>query len=404
MRHALVLLAASARADEPGCGCASSRASLAARDPNAGAWAADPDAGSGSCAAAPGARAAAAADADAPAPPPRVVRLPLGTSMLGTAKGHFPEDAEEPARAWTLAAPLWADAFEVSNARFGAFVAATGYVSEAHAFGWSFVHEDAIDEATKAGISQSVQGAEWWLPVPNASWRHPRGPLQGDALAPALRHHAAVHISKRDGDAFCAWAGGRLPTEDEWEYAARGGANGGAGGGATPKFPWGDTFYARAAPGAEPAHRANIWQGAFPHNNTAGDGFVWTAPVDALGPQNAWGLYNVIGNAWEWTSSRWCPEGQGGAGKGKGRRQPQRALPPDCARRSAQARAREAEDAGEVDYVKKGGSFMCHKSFCYRYRLAARHHNTANSGAQNLGLRCFYTALPPWAEEHVPAP
>jgi len=302
------------------------------------------------------------------------------------------------------------DSFEVSNARFSEFLEATGYVDEATSFGWSFVHEDAVDELTKSSITQSVKGAEWWIPVPNASWRFPRGLLGGDVLKQqeyGLLHHPAVHVSKRDGDAFCAWAGGRLPTEAEWEYAARGPSAVVAVNSSEPptpsKFPWGETFYEKD--GATVKHRANIWQGVFPHNNTAGDGFTWTSPVNSFGPQNGWGLYNIIGNAWEWTSDRWCPKEAGGGGKKKGGKQGKkksgRSTPPECRQKSPAQEAKEAADPGEIEFVKKGGSFMCHKSFCYRYRIAARHHNSANSGAQNLGLRCFYDQAPSWAVEVV---
>lgn len=351
-------------------------------------------------------------------PPPTVIRLPPGKAKVGTNTPHFKEDAEGPMRTFTLRAPLWVDAYEVSNARFAAFLAATGYTDEATGFGWSFVHEDAVDEATKEGITQSVKGAEWWIPVPNATWRTPRGLGGGDVMATGLQHHPAVHVSKRDGDAFCAWAGGRLPTEAEWEYAARGPPSPTLS--PSSKFPWGDTFYekqqqsgasgdASAAASATTRHRANIWQGTFPHNNSGVDGYMWTSPVDAFGPQNAWGLFNVIGNAWEWTSDRWCPEeGEGGGrggkkGGGGSSSKRRRDTPPECARRGPMDLAKEKADPGEVDYVKKGGSFMCHKSFCFRYRIAARHHNTANSGAQNLGVRCFYDSLPTWAQEEVAA-
>jgi sulfatase modifying factor 1 len=333
------------------------------------------------------AQASCPAAASPPEPEPVVlhaplVRLPLGSLQLGTEDVFFPEDAEGPPYPFTLSTLLYMDPFEVSNARFAAFAATTGYLSEAEVYGWSFVHEDAIHETTKADITQSAAGAEWWLPVPNASWRWPRGLLQPGALSPSLRTHPAVHISQTDGQAFCKWAGGRLPTEEEWEYAARGGSS-------SSRFPWGPTFYTKTSAGRT-VHRANIWQGVFPRNNTARDGWEWTAPVDAFGAQNALGLYNMLGNAWEWTSSRWCPP------KGSS---PRTRHPPECARRTPQAEAKERAEPGEVEFVKRGGSFMCHKSACYRYRVSARHHNTANSGAQNLGFRCVYDALPHWATE-----
>lgn len=376
------------------CGCGSTSRRALGGGPGGGgdsgscpAGAAAGDA-AGTCALGGGAAAAAPAASrmsadDAPAPPFRVIRVPPGRTTAGTVKvkHSYVEDVESPPVPWAFEAPFWVDAFEVSNARFARFVGATGYVSEAQAFGWSFVHENATHPDTLAGITQSVKGSEWWVPVPNASWRFPRGLLHGDALATGLAHHPAVHVSKTDADAFCTWAGGRLPSEAEWEYAAHG------GGSATHSFPWGsesggDKLYAKDAAGAT-VHRANIWQGKFPYDNEALDGAAWTARVDAYGPQNGWGLYNVVGNAWEWTADEWCPP-PGGVSLSS-----RRPLPPDCKRRPPQN-----GDPGEVEFVKKGGSFMCHKSFCYRYRVHARHHNTANSGAQNLGLRCVYDALP----------
>ena len=364
-----VLILAAAHASASECGCASSRAGVTPF----GAAAAE-----GSCTApAPssGARAATASESRVPL---RVIRLPLGRARLGTDKPHFPEDAESPEREWSLTRALWADAFEVSNARFAAFVEETGFKSEAHEFGWSFVHELAVPESVRDGISTMVKGAEWWLPVPNASWRFPEG-LAGEDALNSRADHPAVHVSKRDGDAFCKWAAGRLPKESEWEYAARAGRRG-------ELYPWGNQLTTNKT------WRANTWQGTFPKNNSGADGYLWTSPVDALGPQNAWGFYNMIGNAWEWTSDRWCPP--------PGSR---RTAPPDCKRRMPADIAKEAADPGEINFVKKGGSFMCHKSYCYRYRSAARHFNSANSGALNLGFRCFYDALPAWAEEHVPA-
>lgn len=379
------------------CGCKKSRSSLNSVDFNALASSPSTTTDGDSCTAPP--LPPSTPSTTTTSPPPRVIRLPPGTSIIGTNTPHFKEDAEGPVRSWTLKKPLWADAFEVSNARFSTFTNETMYVSEAHSYGWSFVHELAIPVDARATISQAVQDADWWLPVMNASWQYPEG-LQGggtNVMLDGREHHPAVHVSKRDGDAFCKWAGGRLPRESEWEYAAR------AGGPDSDLFPWGNDFIqggrrrrrgggaTTTPPNPSPrVFRANTWQGTFPRNNSVADGYAWTSPVDSFGEQNVWGFYNIIGNAWEWTSDEWCPKSKS----------PRHVTPPDCLRRDPSRLL----DAGEVDFIKKGGSFMCHKSSCYRYRIAARHYNSANSGAQNLGFRCFYDKLPDWAVEHVPVP
>ncbi|KAA0148191.1 hypothetical protein FNF29_06850 [Cafeteria roenbergensis] len=284
--------------------------------------------------------------------------VPGGRFGLGTDHIEFPLDAEGPARPVTVK-PFVLDKYEVSIDRFAEFVNATGYITEAERFGWSFVHEKALDEAVLQTITQAVQSVPWWLPVDNASWSHPEGAASD---ASGRGSHPAVHLSHADADAFCAWAmpGGRLPTEVEWERAARGGKEG-------RMYAWGNKLKPRNK------HRANIWQGQFPLKNTARDGFKWAAPVDAFGPQNQWGFHGVAGNAWEWTATEWCD--------------PARPAP-DCRGKQAPA------DAGDVEWVKKGGSFLCHKSYCFRYRVAARTKNTANSGAYNLGARCARDATP----------
>jgi sulfatase modifying factor 1 len=321
-----------------------------------------------------------------------VCRIPAGSARLGTDTPALPADGEGPSFAYTQASAFWLDETEVTVSRFAAFVRATGYVSEAHAFGWSFVHELAVPEAARASIASAVRGSEWWLPVPNATWAAPTGLSggAGDARAPAL------HVSVRDAVACCGAAGGRLPSEDEWEYAARGGKAG-------RTYPWGQALLTGAR---RATHRANIWQGAFPYNNTAEDGHAWAAPAGAFPPQNGWGLRDMIGNAWEWTATPWCAAGAAAAAARKAARaarlpwapSARPADPPDCAALTPAQRAAQAADAGEIDYVKKGGSFMCHESYCFRYRTAARHKNTANSAAYNLGFRCAYDALPEGAE------
>jgi formylglycine-generating enzyme len=317
----------------------------------------------------------------------------------------FAADGEAPTVKWALRADMWMDQHEVSIARWAGFVAATGFVSEAEKYGWSFVHELAVPPATLAGITQSVAGSEWWLPVTNATWRQPEGP---ESNVTWRWDHPVVHVSQRDAAAFCSWAGGRLPSENEWEYAARGGKAG-------RLFPWGNVLLPGSPAGGEEEgggagggrHRANIWQGKFPYNNTGDDGHLWAAPVDSFGPQNPWGLHHVSGNVWEWTSTLWCPQAVQLVAKGGGKEAPAgpsqeelaRLVPtrkaPECARLPPAQRRKMEEDPGEIDYVKRGGSFLCHKDSCYRYRVAARHKNTANSSAYNLGFRCVYDAPPP---------
>ncbi len=192
----------------------------------------------------------------------------------------------------------------------------------------------------------------------NATWRRPWGNAT-DVLEAGGSWHPVVHVSWKDARTYCAWAraGGRLPTENEFEAASRGGKEG-------RMFAWGNVLSPRGR------HRANLWQGEFPHGNTVEDGFEWIAPVDAFGPQNAFGFHGIVGNVWEWTSSEWCSDSRPA---------------PDCWRQKLKGRP---ADPGEVEYVKRGGSFLCHISYCYRYRVASRTKNTANSGAINVGFRC----------------
>ncbi|XP_054585925.1 formylglycine-generating enzyme isoform X1 [Eptesicus fuscus] len=311
----------------------------------------------------PGSAAAAhrySREANAPGPgsaplppaPAKMASIPAGVFTMGTDDPQIKQDGEAPARRVTVDA-FYMDTYEVSNADFERFVNATGYLTEAEKFGDSFVFEGLLSEQVKAGIQQAVAAAPWWLPVKGASWRHPEGP---DSTVLHRPDHPVLHVSWNDAAAYCAWAGKRLPTEAEWEYSCRGGLH-------DRLFPWGNKLQPRGQ------HYANLWQGEFPVTNTGEDGFRGTAPVDAF-PPNGYGLYNIVGNAWEWTADWWTVH------------------------HSAEEALNPKGPPSGKDRVKKGGSYMCHKSYCYRYRCAARSQNTPDSSASNLGFRCAADHLP----------
>lgn len=276
--------------------------------------------------------------------------LPGGTFLMGADDPvGFRLDGEGPVRAVTLS-PFSMDRYPVSNARFARFIEATGYRTEAEAFGWSFVFWSHIprDRFHELADTVVVPTAPWWRKVDGAYWRQPEGPGSDVAARP---NHPAVHLSWNDCQAFCRWAGKRLPTEAEWEYAARGGLE-------QKLYPWGDELTPQGR------HMCNIWQGRFPEQDLAKDGYAGTCPVDAF-PANGFGLFSLSGNTWEWcadwfsaTFDRTAP---GNDPKG----------PP-----------------GGQGRVMKGGSFLCHRSYCNRYRVAARTSNAPDSSGANLGFRC----------------
>jgi sulfatase modifying factor 1 len=226
-----------------------------------------------------------------------------------------------------------------------------GYVTEAERFGWSFVfHLFVTRTAHNRGEVRAVPGLEWWLGVERACWKRPEG--RGSNLK-GRDDHPVTHVSFGDAHAFCRWAGVRLPTEAEWEYAARGGLD-------QRRFAWGDEL----TPGGR--HMANIWQGSFPAHNSGDDGYAGTAPVDAFNP-NGFGLYNVAGNVWGWCADWFSPDWHVPERR-ETRIDPQG--PPTGTRR-----------------VNRGGSYLCHHSYCNRYRVAARSSNTPDSSTGNLGFR-----------------
>ncbi len=227
-----------------------------------------------------------------------------------------------------------------------------GYVTEAERFGWSFVFGGFLPEDFPA--TRAVAKAPWWRQVEGADWRHPEGP---DSSVAERASHPVVHVSWNDAQAYCAWAGARLPTEAEWEYAAGGGLSG-------KRFPWGDDL----EPGGE--HRMNVWQGRFPAENSEADGFAGTCPVDEF-PPNGYGLFNMTGNVWEWCSDWFHPTFH---------TREKRTNP-------------HGPKHGEAK-VMRGGSYLCHESYCRRYRVAARSANTPDSSTGNLGFRCVGDARP----------
>jgi formylglycine-generating enzyme required for sulfatase activity len=255
----------------------------------------------------------------------------------------YPGDGEGPVHEVVLA-PFGIDRYTVTNARFAEFVDATGHTTDAEQYEWSFVFAGHLPDDFPA--TRSVVSAPWWRQVYGADWRHPDGPQSN--LADRM-DRPVVHVSWNDAQAYCAWSGTRLPTEAEWEYAARGGAS-------TP-FPWGDEL----EPGGE--HRMNVFQGTFPADDTGADGHRGTAPVDAFAP-NAFGLYNVTGNVWEWCAD-WFDVGFYARSERENPRGP----------------------ATGERRVLRGGSYLCHASYCRRYRVSARYSNEPDSSTGNVGFR-----------------
>lgn len=275
-----------------------------------------------------------------------------GKFTMGTNNPFLPMDGEGPARDVKVNS-FYMDIYEVSNAEFELFVNSTGYTTEAEKFGDSFVLEGKISEEIKKDIHQAVAAAPWWLPVKGAYWRKPEGP---DSHIGDRMDHPAIHISWNDAVAFCTWAGKRLPTEAEWEYACRAGLQ-------NKLYSWGDKLK------KDGRYMANTWQGKFPTHDSGKDGYAGTAPVTAY-PTNSYGLYNMLGNVWEWTQDWWT------------------------IRHSSHLQENPKGPPSGRDKVKKGGSYMCHKSYCYRYRCAARSQNSADTTASNLGFRCVSDKLP----------
>lgn len=269
----------------------------------------------------------------------KMVLLNSGKFHTGTNDSvGYPADGEGPVREVSVDS-FYIDTYTVTNQEFSEFVEDTGYQTDAENFGSSFVFEKLLADINSAHIQQ-VSRLQWWYQVEGASWKHPEGP--GSTIKHRL-DHPVVHVTWNDAVAFCAWAGKRLPTEKEWEYAARGGLE-------KKKYPWGNEFMLNGT------YQCNTWQGVFPDNNTQDDGYLGTAPAKSYKP-NGYELYNMVGNVWEWCANPFYP-------------------------------IKEAISQSQENRAMRGGSFLCHKSYCNRYRVAARNSNTASSSTSNIGFRC----------------
>jgi len=289
----------------------------------------------------------------------QMVKIQAGEFMMGTdvsvAEAYFKADGEGPARKVEMDA-FWFDVHEVSNSEYELFVNSTGYVTEAENFGDSFVIEYFLSEEEKEKVEQVVDGAPWWTMVKGTNWKHPHGP---DTDLKNRMDHPVIHVSWNDAVDYCRWQGKRLPTEAEWEFVCRSGKQ-------DRLMPWGN----KEMPKDE--YRMNIWHGEFPDENTADDGYDGTAPVTAFPAQNSYGVKNMVGNVWEWVSDWWTITHS----------------------TKKQFNPKGPAQGKDNLVVKKGGSYMCTKAYCYRYRCGARSQNTPDSSAANLGFRCASDDLP----------
>ena len=296
--------------------------------------------------------------------------IPGGRFRMGSDTGY----AEEAPAHLVEIDGFHIDARAVTNAQFAAFVAATGHVTLAE------IVPDAVDypgarlDMLFAGslVFRKTRGpvdtrdwSQWWRLQPEANWRAPYGP--GSGLA-GLDDHPVVHVAYGDALAYAHWAGKELPTEAEFEYAARGGLDGAT-------YAWGEVF----RPGGK--HMANTWQGKFPHHNACEDGWEATSPVGFY-PANGYGLYDMIGNVWEWTQDWFQPGHTADAGKA--------CCVPKNPRGPMAGRLDPAAPIPQK--VLKGGSFLCAPSYCQRYRPAARHAESIDTSTCHIGFRCVVRA------------
>lgn len=305
-----------------------------------------------------------------------MVFIPSGTFRMGS-DHHYPEEA--PVHRVTVD-EFWIDATPVTNRQFAEFVHATGHVTCAEIAPDPKDYPGALPHMLKAGSlvftppKHAVDlrnWSAWWRFKFGANWRHPYGP---SSSIKQLDDHPVVHVAYIDALAYAKWAGKELPTEAEWEFAARGGLDG-------AEFAWGDEFLPNRR------HMANTWQGAFPHENLSVDGYPRTSPVRAFPPNN-YGAYDMIGNVWEWTADWYSAKHAADAPKAC------------CIPRNPRGGPEENSYDGCQPQIKiprkvlKGGSFLCAPNYCRRYRPAARHAQPIDTSTCHVGFRCVVRRPP----------
>jgi sulfatase modifying factor 1 len=301
-----------------------------------------------------------------------MILIPGGTFRMGSDR-HYPEEA--PVHRVTVD-PFWIDRTPVTNRQFGEFVSATGHVTTAEIVPDPKDYPGALPHMLYAGSlvfvppSQPVDlrdWSQWWQFMKGADWRHPSGP---DSSIDGRGEHPVLHVSFTDARAYARWADKELATEAEWEFAARGGLD-------DAEYAWGNEF----APSG--AHLANTWQGEFPHQNLADDGYERTSPVTAF-PPNGYGVYDMIGNVWEWTGDWYSAQ------------HPAEARRSCCVPENPRGgRMEDSYDPCQPQIkiprkVVKGGSHLCAPNYCRRYRPAARHAQPVDTSASHVGFRCVF--------------
>ncbi|MBK0382532.1 formylglycine-generating enzyme family protein [Pedobacter sp. SD-b] len=304
-----------------------------------------------------------------------MVKIPGGTFMMGGDNNQA--DKDEYPKHKVMVDGFYMDSHEVTNAQFKAFVDATGYITTAEKKpDWEELKKQLPPGTAKPDDSQLVAASlvftppnhpvdlndysQWWSWVPGANWKHPDGP---NSDIKGKDNYPVTQVSWDDATAYCKWAGKRLPTEAEWEYAARGGK-------VDKIYPWGDEGISVGKP------KANSWDGAFPNANSGRDGFKGLAPVKSFAP-NGYGLYDMAGNVWEWCNDWYRNDYYQTVNKPEGVKNPQ-----------GPADSYDPDEPYTPKKVARGGSYMCNDSYCSGYRVARRMKSSYDSGLSNLGFRC----------------